>query len=131
MLYIKFENNYNQVKNKLLHSQRNFYMSTKTLIVLFNLKPEINEAKYLQWAKESDIPAVNKLSSILSFEVFKGISILGQDKPPLWDYFEVIHISSEDDFLNDIKSEQMQIIIKQFKAFTENSIFILTKKILS
>lgn len=105
-------------------------MSTKTLIVLFNLKPEINEAEYLQWAKESDIPAVNKLSSILSFEVFKGISILGQEKLPLWGYFEVIHISSEDDFLNDIKSEQMQIIIQQFKAFTEDSIFILTEKIL-
>ncbi|MBP6122810.1 MULTISPECIES: hypothetical protein [Providencia] len=106
-------------------------MSTKTLIVFFNLKSETNEAQYLQWAKESDLPAVNKLSSISSFEVFKGISMLGQDKPSPWAYFEVIHISSEEAFLNDIQTEQMQKIINQFNAFTEDVNFILTKKILS
>ncbi len=98
-----------------------------TIIVFFSLKPGINEAQYLQWAKESDMPVVNNLSSILSFEVFKGISMLGQDKTSPWDYFEVIHISSEDDFLNDIQTEKMQNIIKKFKSFTEDSNFILTK----
>lgn len=106
-------------------------MSTKTLIVFFNLKSETNEAQYLQWAKESDLPAVNKLNSILSFEVFKGIRILGQDKPSPWTYFEVIHISSEEAFLNDVQTEQMQKIIKQFQEFTENANFIVTEKILS
>lgn len=106
-------------------------MSVKTLIVFFNLKSTTNEALYLQWAKESDLPTVNKLSSVSSFEVFKGISMVGQDKPSPWDYFEVIQIDSVDAFLSDIETEAMQKIVEQFQSFTEDAHFIVTENILT
>ncbi|MDW1629903.1 hypothetical protein R7O13_17875 [Vibrio sp. Y176] len=106
-------------------------MSAKTLIVFFNLKSTTDEAKYLEWAKQSDLPTVNKLSSVSSFEVFKGISMLGQDKLSPWDYFEVIHIDSEEAFLTDIQTEEMQKIVEQFQAFTEDAHFIVTKNVIS
>lgn len=104
-------------------------MSSKTLIVFFNLKSTTDESKYLQWAKESDLPTVNKLSSVSSFEVFKGVSMFGQDQPSPWDYFEVIHINSEENFLNDIQTEAMQKIVAQFEEFTEEAQFIVTENI--
>ncbi|MDN3715490.1 hypothetical protein [Vibrio breoganii] len=106
-------------------------MSAKTLIVFFNLKATTDETQYLQWAKESDLPTVNKLSSVSSFEVFKGISMFGQDKPSPWDYFEVIHIESEDAFLSDIQTEEMQKIVDQFQSFAEDAHFIVTENILA
>ena len=106
-------------------------MPAKTLIVFFNLKSTTDVTQYLQWAKESDLPTVNKLSSVSSFEVFKGISMFGQDKPSPWDYFEVIHIDSEEAFLGDIQTEGMQKIVEQFQSFTEDAQFIVTENILT
>ncbi|MGL6257717.1 hypothetical protein [Vibrio sp. WXL103] len=105
-------------------------MSTKTLIVFFNLKQTTNKSEYLTWAKESDLPTVNKLSSVSSFEVFKGLSLFGQSTPSPWDYFEVIHIHSEEAFLSDIQTEEMQKIVAQFEQFTESAQFILTENII-
>ncbi|MFA0412322.1 hypothetical protein AB4520_00775 [Vibrio renipiscarius] len=106
-------------------------MSAKTIIVFFNLKSTTDESQYLQWAKESDLPTVNTLSSVSSFEVFKGISMFGQDKPSPWDYFEVIHIDSADAFLNDIQTDEMQKIVEQFQSFAEDAHFIVTENILT
>jgi len=106
-------------------------MSAKTLIVFFNLKSTTDEAQYLEWAKLSDLPTVNKLSSVSSFEVFKGISMFGQDKPSPWDYFEVIHIDSEEAFLTDIQNEEMQKIVEQFQEFTEDAHFIVTENVVT
>lgn len=105
-------------------------MSAKTLIVFFNLKQTTDEIAYLEWAKKSDLPTVNKLTSVSSFEVFKGISMFGQDAASPWDYFEVIHIRSEEAFLNDIQTKEMQKIVEQFQLFTEDAHFILTENIL-
>lgn len=106
-------------------------MSAKTLIVFFNLKSTTDEAKYLQWAKESDLPTVNKLRSVVSFDVFKGISVFGTDKPSPWDYFEVIQINSEEAFLSDIQTKEMQNIVEQFQSFTEDAHFIVAENILT
>ncbi len=106
-------------------------MSAKTLMVFFNLKPTTNEAQYLEWAKQSDLPTVNQLTSVSSFEVYKGISVFGQDRPSPWDYFEVIHIDSEDAFMSDIQTDVMQKIVEQFQSFTEDAHFIVTENILT
>jgi len=106
-------------------------MSAKTLIVFFNLKSTTDEEQYLEWAKQSDLPTVNKLSSVSSFEVFKGISMFGQDKPSPWDYFEVIHIDSEEAFLTDIQTDEMQKIVEQFQGFTEDAHFIVTENLVT
>lgn len=106
-------------------------MSAKTLIVFFNLKSTTDEAEYLSWAKQADLPTVSKLSSVSSFEVFKGLSLFGQESASPWQYFEVIHIESEEAFLSDIQTEEMKKIVEQFQEFTEDAHFISTENILT
>ncbi|RQW19565.1 hypothetical protein EHS17_15370 [Rhodobacteraceae bacterium CH30] len=101
----------------------------KTLIVFFNLKPGTSEAEYLAWARQVDLPTVNKLQSVNSFEVFKGLNILGQQSASPWHYFEVIHITSEAEFLQEIQGKEMQQVISQFQAFTSDAHFICTQDV--
>ncbi|GAM59258.1 hypothetical protein JCM19231_1834 [Vibrio ishigakensis] len=103
----------------------------RTLMVFFNLKPETQESDYLNWAKQIDLPTVNQLKSVSSFEVFKGLSLLGQETASPWQYFEVIQIESEAAFLEDIQSPEMQKVIEQFQAFTQDAHFVSTQNILS
>ena len=100
-----------------------------TLMVFFNLKPGANEADYLAWAQEVDLPTVNRLNSVTSFEVFKGLKMLGQQSASPWDYFEVIRIESETQFLQEIQSAQMQQVIRQFETFATDAHFICTRDI--
>lgn len=102
---------------------------THTIMVFFNLKPGVNEADYLTWAKTVDLPTVNGLNSVASFDVFQGVSLMGQSTPSPWQYFEVINIVSEEAFLADIQTDVMQKVVAQFQAFTEEAHFILTKNI--
>ncbi|WP_194437026.1 hypothetical protein [Vibrio fluminensis] len=106
-------------------------MSAKTLIVFFNLKSTTHEGDYLEWARNADLPTVRGLSSVKAFDVFKGISMFGSDKSSPWQYFEVIQINSEQDFLVDIGTTEMQNIVAQFQAFTEDAHFIVTENIIA
>tara|TARA_B100000508_G_scaffold25878_2_gene18849 strand:- start:2898 stop:3227 length:330 start_codon:yes stop_codon:yes gene_type:complete len=98
----------------------------KTIIVFFNLKDGVKESEYQQWAKEIDLPTVNKLNSVGSFEVFKGMGLFGEQKASPWDFFEVIKIHCEDAFLADIQTDVMSKVIEQFQLFTEDAIFVST-----
>lgn len=104
-------------------------MSEKTLIVFFNLKEHVTDIDYLKWAKESDLPTVNSLQSVKSFEVFKGEGVFGTEDISPWQYFEVIRITSESEFISDIESEAMQKIIGQFQSFTQDATFVVSKNI--
>ena len=100
-----------------------------TLIVFFNLKDDVNESEYLSWAKNTDLPTVNKLNSVNSFEVFKGISIFGDQKESPWDYFEVFKVHSEDTFLTEIQTDVMSKVVEQFQVFVKDATFISTQDI--
>lgn len=104
-------------------------MSEKTLIVFFNLKEHVTDTDYLKWAKTSDLPTVNNLQSVKSFEVFKGEGIFGTGDISPWQYFEVINITSESEFVSDIENESMQRIIKKFQGFTQDATFVVSKNI--
>ena len=101
----------------------------KTLIVFFNLKDDVNESEYLKWAINVYIATVSKLNSVSSFEVLKGMNILGGQTMSPWDFFEVIKISSEEDFIEDIQTDTMTKVIEQFQLFTKDATFISTADI--
>ncbi|WP_028117594.1 hypothetical protein [Ferrimonas senticii] len=100
-----------------------------TLIVMFNLKEGVSEADYLQWAKQSDLPTVNSLNSVQSFEVFKGENLFGSNEPSPYHYFEVIKLHSVDGFAQELTTAAMQQIIAQFQAFTEDAKFVATSPV--
>ena len=72
---------------------------------------------------------MNRLRSVTRLEVFKGLKMLGQQSASPWDYFEVIRIASETQFLQESQSAQMQQVIRQFETFATDAQFICTRDI--
>ena len=52
-------------------------MAITRIIALFNLKPGVKMADYEAWARAKDLPTVNGLPSIKSFQVFKTKEVMG------------------------------------------------------
>ncbi|TWB45881.1 REDY-like protein HapK [Nitrospirillum pindoramense] len=97
------------------------------IIALFNLKPGVSVADYEAWAKAQDIPTVNGLASIDSFEVFRVTGLFGGGQPP-YQYVEVLDISDMAAFGQDIATARMQEIAAQFQAMAD-VLFLTTDKL--
>ncbi|MET0747105.1 MAG: hypothetical protein ABWY49_02860 [Rhizobium sp.] len=99
------------------------------IIVLFNLRPGVSVEDYEAWARTTDIPVVNKLSSIRSFTVHKATGVLGSDQPSPYQYIEVVDVADEAKFGEDVATETMKAIAAQFQALADNPTFIATSDI--
>ena len=100
-----------------------------TLIVLFNLKPDVSKDVYENWAKATDLKIVRGLKSIDSFEVFESLSLLGNDAKPPYQYVEVLQVNDMDVFGSETSTDQMGEVAKQFQGFADNPLFMLTENI--
>jgi REDY-like protein HapK len=100
----------------------------KTMIVLFNLKPEVNPAEYEQWARETDVPIVKSLNAIADFRVHRSFGLLGSEATPPYQYIEMTQIKDLDQLGQEIQTETMQQVVQAFQQFAENPIFILTEQ---
>lgn len=103
-------------------------MKKTTLIVLFNLKKGVSEAEYEQFAREIDVPTVERLTSVNHFQVFRSAGILGSEAAPPYRYVEVIEVNDLDGLFGELGSETMQRVAAQFQAFADNPIFMLSDK---
>lgn len=103
-------------------------MATK-IVALFNLKPETSVADYEAWAKATDLPTVNGLKSVDSFEVFKSVALLGTDAKPPYQYVEIIDVNDMDTFGGEVSTETMQKVAAEFQGMVTDLIFILTDKL--
>jgi len=103
-------------------------MSTR-IVALFNLKPGISASDYENWAKTKDIPTVNGLKSVDSFEVFRSVGLLGSEAKPPYAYIEIIDVNNMDMFGGEVSTETMQKIAGEFQAMTDDLSFILTDKL--
>ncbi len=98
----------------------------QTVIVLFNLKPGVSREQYEAWARTSDLPVVNALPSVDTFEVFKASGLLmGEGKPP-YEYIELMRIPDMDAFGKDLSGPAVQAGAAQFQQYADNPVFILT-----
>jgi hypothetical protein len=102
-----------------------------TIIVLFNLKPDVDAASYEAWAKSTDLPIVNALGSVDRFQVFRSIGLLGSDAAPPFQYVEVLTVGDMAALGADIGSETMQRVAAEFRQFADNPLFIMTDEILA
>jgi hypothetical protein len=100
------------------------------IIVLFNLKPGVDPEAYEAWAKRVDLPIVNKLGSIRSFEVYKSLSVLGTDAPSPYHYVEIIDVNDMEAFGADVASSTMQRVAAEFRALADAT-FIMTEPLLA
>ena len=97
------------------------------IICLFNLKPGVAAADYEAWARGSDIPGVNALTSVYDFTVHRATGLFGSDAKSPYDYVEVIDITNLDHFIADVSTEAFQAVASGFQQFTDNPTFILTE----
>jgi hypothetical protein len=100
------------------------------IIVLFNLKPGVDPATYEAWAKRVDLPIVNALGSITSFEVFKSTSVLGSSATPPYQYIEIVDVNDMAAFGTDVASSTMQRVAAEFATLADAT-FIMTEPVLA
>lgn len=96
-----------------------------TIIVLFNLKPGISVADYERFAREMDIPEVNRLPSVESFEVLKASGLMGGGDSP-YAYVEVLRVRDLARLGQDVQSPVMQQVVSTFRGMADNPLFIVT-----
>lgn len=95
------------------------------IIVLFNLKPGVSVADYEKFARETDLPIVNALPSVRSFEVLKAQGLLGGGSSP-YAYVEVIDLHSLEALGADVSTETMQKVAATFQSMADDPKFIIT-----
>lgn len=96
------------------------------IVVLFNLKPGVSVADYERFARETDLPIVNKLPSVRSFEVLKAQGLLGGGTAP-YQYIEVIDLVSLEQLGADVATETMQKVAATFQSMAQDPQFIVTE----
>lgn len=97
------------------------------IVCLFNLKPGVDPARYEDWARGGDIPAVNALGSVASFTVHKATGLFGSDAAAPYAYVEIIDITALDGFVADVTTPAFQALAAPFRDFADNPVFILTE----
>jgi len=95
------------------------------IIVLFNLKPGVSVADYERFARETDLPIVNRLPSVRSFEVLKSQGLLGGGAAP-FQYIEIIDLNSLEQLGQDVSTETMQKVAATFQSMADAPQFIVT-----
>ena len=98
------------------------------ILVLFNLKPGIDEARYESWAKEHDLPGVNSLPSVDAFRIWKSTGLMMGEGTPPYRYFEVIDIGDMEGFGKDAASDAVRALAEEFATLAD-AIFITTEEV--
>lgn len=96
-----------------------------TIVVLFNLKTGVSVADYERFAREMDIPEVNRLPSVERFEVLKAQGLMGGGDSP-YAYVEILRLRDPAQLGEDVKSPTMQNVVSTFRSMADNPLFIVT-----
>ena len=96
-----------------------------TIVVLFNLKPGVSVADYERFARELDLPEVNRLPSVERFEVLKAQGLMSGGPSP-YAYIELLRLKSLEQLGKDVQSPTMQKVVSQFREMADNPLFIVT-----
>jgi hypothetical protein len=102
-------------------------MATR-ILALFNLRPGIDVPTYEHWAKTVDLPTVNALPSIDTFEVFRITGTLGSDAPAPYAYAEILDVADMAQFATDVATDQMQSVAAEFAKLADVE-FLTTEKL--
>lgn len=101
----------------------------KNIVVLFNLQDGVDVNAYEQWAKNTDLPIVNKLESINRFEVYKTTGLLGSEAAAPYQYVEWLTINDFDKFGTEVGTDTMQKVASEFQTFADSPMFITLEDI--
>jgi hypothetical protein len=101
-----------------------------TIVVLFNLKPGVSVEQYEAWARATDLPVVNGLGAVESFEVLRAKGLLSGAGEPPYRYVEWLRVCSVEALRADIAATPaMAEVARQFREFADAPVFIVTESI--
>ncbi len=95
------------------------------ILVVFNLKKEVEPAAYEEWARTIDLPTVRNLDSIADFKVWETVGVLGSDAPAPYQYVEMIKASDDEAFGADVASETMKRVAAEFQELADAPQFLI------
>lgn len=100
------------------------------IIVLFNLKPDVDPDAYEAWARSVDMPGVRAFRSIADFQVYRVSGLLGSDAAPPYSHVEVIDVADPDLFWTEVAGETPQRVAQEFRGFVAGEPHFLTTEAL-
>jgi hypothetical protein len=103
-------------------------MADTRIIVLLKLRAGTSKAAYEHWARTVDLPTVNALPSVRSFEVFEALGLLGSDAPAPYDYIEVLDVGDMAAFGAEVASQTMRSIAAEFQRWAD-PVFVTTRRL--
>lgn len=101
----------------------------KTLVVLFNLRPDADAAAYEAWASSTDLPVVRALPAVHDFSLYRSQGLFGSGEAAPYQYIEVIEITNLEKFGTQLDSDTMRRVADEFRQFADNPVFLLTERI--
>jgi hypothetical protein len=99
------------------------------LVVLFNLRKGVDTEVYQDWAKTTDLPTVNKLKSVVNFEILQCTQLLGSEQSPPYQYVEIIELRDQALFFEEVLTDVMKKVADEFQAFADNPTFIVSESL--
>lgn len=100
-----------------------------TIVVLFNLKANVDRNEYEEWARSVDIPSVRRLEGCSGFSVLRSESLLDGSSSVPYTYVELIHVDDMTDFMSAVSAPAAQEVAAQFRQFAEGATFMVTESI--
>lgn len=103
---------------------------SQRIIVLFNLQDGKSAEDYEDWARTKDIPGVNGLGSVDSFEVFRSEGLLFSQSTPPYQYIEILDVNDMERFGEEAGSPDMTAIANEFQTeIAKDLVFINVSKL--
>jgi hypothetical protein len=97
------------------------------IIALFNLSQAASREDYEAWARSRDLPTVNGLPSVESFQVLRTTGVLFSGNKPPYDYVEILDVADLDAFLADCGGDAVGALAREMSAFTDGATFVTTE----
>jgi len=119
------------VRNHLAESDIPRSRSRDVLIVGLNLKEGVAPEDYERFAREVDKPTCEReIPSITEWHVHRTEPLPGSDDKPLYDYVEVLQISSLEQLTKDLESEIVAELGAQLVDLVDEPVLLPSKQIL-
>ena len=103
-------------------------MSVTRIVVLLKLKVGVSRPAYEAWARSVDLPTVNRLRSVDSFEVFEATGLLGSDERAPFDYIETLDVADMALFGTEVATDAMKAVAAAFVEWAD-PVFITTRRL--
>ena len=100
-----------------------------TIVVLFNLLPEVDPDAYEAWAREVDMPNARRLPGCNDFQVLRVVSLFGSQDAAPYAYCELIEVDDMPAFEEAVGTEAMQAVAAEFQRHADNPIFMVSESL--